>query len=67
VGDEGKSKIVDLLTPNFDRVRYQGGHNASHHYANGRKPAAAAVGHPPPGSCVIGNGVVVDPRASPSG
>ena len=30
-GDEGKGKIVDLLTPGFDAVvRYQGGHNAGH-------------------------------------
>ena len=30
-GDEGKGKIVDLLTPHFDIVaRYQGGHNAGH-------------------------------------
>ena len=38
-GDEGKGKIVDLLTPHFDIVaRYQGGHNAGHTvYVNGRK------------------------------
>ena len=38
-GDEGKGKIVDLLTPNFSFVaRYQGGHNAGHTvYVNGRK------------------------------
>jgi adenylosuccinate synthase len=38
-GDEGKGKIVDLLTPNFSIVaRYQGGHNAGHTvYAGGRK------------------------------
>ncbi len=38
-GDEGKGKIVDLLTPAFDIVaRYQGGHNAGHTvYVNGRK------------------------------
>jgi adenylosuccinate synthase len=30
-GDEGKGKIVDLLTPSFGVVaRYQGGHNAGH-------------------------------------
>ena len=30
-GDEGKGKIVDLITPAFDAaVRYQGGHNAGH-------------------------------------
>jgi adenylosuccinate synthase len=38
-GDEGKGKIVDLLTPRFDIVaRYQGGHNAGHTvYVNGTK------------------------------
>jgi adenylosuccinate synthase len=38
-GDEGKGKIVDLLTPHFSIVaRYQGGHNAGHTvYASGRK------------------------------
>jgi adenylosuccinate synthase len=36
-GDEGKGKIVDLLTPHFSVVaRYQGGHNAGHTvYVNG--------------------------------
>jgi adenylosuccinate synthase len=67
-GDEGKGKIVDLLTPNFDIVaRYQGGHNAGHTvYANGRKFVLRLL---PSGilhdgiTCVIGNGVVVDPQA----
>jgi adenylosuccinate synthase len=67
-GDEGKGKIVDLLTPNFSIVaRYQGGHNAGHTvYANGRKFVLRLL---PSGilhdgvSCVIGNGVVVDPQA----
>src|SRR5207248_2118320 len=38
-GDEGKGKIVDLLTPHFSIVaRYQGGHNAGHTvYVSGRK------------------------------
>ena len=38
-GDEGKGKIVDLLTPHFSIVaRYQGGHNAGHTvYVNGKK------------------------------
>ena len=38
-GDEGKGKIVDLLTEKFDMVvRYQGGHNAGHTViVNGRK------------------------------
>jgi adenylosuccinate synthase len=67
-GDEGKGKIVDLLTPNFSIVaRYQGGHNAGHTvYANGRKFVLRLL---PSGIlhegivCVIGNGVVVDPLA----
>jgi adenylosuccinate synthase len=67
-GDEGKGKIVDLLTPNFSIVgRYQGGHNAGHTvYANGRKFVLRLL---PSGilhkdiTCVIGNGVVVDPGA----
>ncbi|MFQ5721229.1 MAG: adenylosuccinate synthetase, partial [Candidatus Aminicenantales bacterium] len=38
-GDEGKGKIIDLLTPAFDIVaRYQGGHNAGHTvYVQGKK------------------------------
>src|SRR5687768_9123650 len=67
-GDEGKGKIVDLLTPHFSIVcRYQGGHNAGHTvYANGRKFVLRLL---PSGilhdgiTCVIGNGVVVDPAA----
>src|ERR687888_1560797 len=67
-GDEGKGKIVDLLTPHFSIVaRYQGGHNAGHTvYANGRKFVLRLL---PSGilhdgiTCVIGNGLVVDPQA----
>src|SRR5215210_4457245 len=67
-GDEGKGKVVDLLTPNFSIVaRYQGGHNAGHTvYANGRKFVLRLLpsGILHPGiTCVIGNGVVVDPQA----
>ena len=67
-GDEGKGKIVDLLTPRFDIVaRYQGGHNAGHTvYVNGTKFVLRLIpsGILHPGvSCVIGNGVVVDPAA----
>src|SRR5882724_6115585 len=67
-GDEGKGKIVDLLTPNFDIVaRYQGGHNAGHTvYVNGTKFVLRLIpsGILHPGvTCVIGNGVVVDPQA----
>jgi adenylosuccinate synthase len=67
-GDEGKGKIVDLLTPRFDIVaRYQGGHNAGHTvYAAGTKFILRLIpsGILHPGViCVIGNGVVVDPQA----
>ncbi|HEX7085865.1 MAG TPA: adenylosuccinate synthase [Vicinamibacterales bacterium] len=67
-GDEGKGKIVDLLTPRFAIVaRYQGGHNAGHTvYVRGQKFVLHLI---PSGilhqgvTCVIGNGVVVDPQA----
>jgi adenylosuccinate synthase len=67
-GDEGKGKIVDLLTPHFSIVaRYQGGHNAGHTvYVNGTKFILRLI---PSGilhagvTCVIGNGVVIDPQA----
>lgn len=67
-GDEGKGKIIDLLTPSFDIVaRYQGGHNAGHTvYSNGKKVILHLI---PSGIlhrdklCLIGNGVVIDPKA----
>src|SRR5512144_2924732 len=67
-GDEGKGKVVDLLTPRFDIVaRYQGGHNAGHTvYVKGTKLVLRLI---PSGilhdniTCVIGNGLVVDPQA----
>src|SRR5215472_9444763 len=67
-GDEGKGKIVDLLTPNFSIVaRFQGGHNAGHTvYVKGAKFILRLIpsGILHPGiTCVIGNGVVVDPIA----
>src|SRR3954465_11746800 len=67
-GDEGKGKIVDLVTPHFSLVaRYQGGHNAGHTvYVNGKKFVLRLIpsGILHPGvTCVIGNGVVVDPKA----
>jgi adenylosuccinate synthase len=67
-GDEGKGKIVDLLTPHFSIVaRYQGGHNAGHTvYVNRTKFILRLIpsGILHPGvTCVIGNGVVVDPQA----
>jgi len=67
-GDEGKGKIIDLLTPAFAIVaRYQGGHNAGHTvFVNGRKFVLhlipSGILHPDV-TCVIGNGVVVDPEA----
>jgi adenylosuccinate synthase len=67
-GDEGKGKIVDLLAPHFSLVaRYQGGHNAGHTvYVNGAKFILRLIpsGILHPGiTCVIGNGVVIDPQA----
>ena len=71
-GDEGKGKIVDLLAPHFDIVtRYQGGHNAGHTVIIRRDGVDHKfVLHLIPSGithrgkiCVIGNGVVVDPRA----
>ena len=67
-GDEGKGKVVDLLTRHFSIVaRYQGGHNAGHTvYAGGKKFVLRLL---PSGilhegiTCVIGNGLVVDPQA----
>jgi adenylosuccinate synthase len=67
-GDEGKGKIVDLLTAHFDIVaRYQGGHNAGHTVIiSGRKYVLhlipSGILHPQK-QCVIGNGVVIDPIA----
>jgi adenylosuccinate synthase len=67
-GDEGKGKIVDLLTPAFDAVaRYQGGHNAGHTvYSGGKKIVLHLIpsGILHPGKlCLIGNGLVVSPAA----
>ena len=67
-GDEGKGKIVDLLSPSFEIVaRSQGGHNAGHTvFVNGEQFILHLI---PSGilhegvTCVIGNGVVVDPIA----
>jgi adenylosuccinate synthase len=67
-GDEGKGKIVDLLTNHFDIVaRYQGGHNAGHTVIiNGKKFVLhlipSGILHPQK-ICAIGNGVVIDPIA----
>jgi adenylosuccinate synthase len=66
-GDEGKGKIVDLLTARHDViVRYNGGANAGHtvvvgdqRYAQHLIPSGILY---PDKLCVIGNGVVVDPE-----
>ena len=65
-GDEGKGKIVDVLTPRYDVVtRFQGGPNAGHTLEfNGEKYVLRSI---PSGIFqggkvnVIGNGVVLDP------
>ena len=67
-GDEGKGKIVDLLTDKATMVvRYQGGHNAGHTLViDGEKTVLHLI---PSGilrknvQCVIGNGVVLSPEA----
>lgn len=66
-GDEGKGKVVDLLTPQFDAVvRYNGGANAGHSVVvKGERYALHLVpsGILSPGkAAIIGNGVVVDPE-----
>ncbi|MFK7846148.1 MAG: adenylosuccinate synthase [Rhodothermales bacterium] len=67
-GDEGKGKIVDLLSKESDIVaRYQGGANAGHTICWGDKTVVLHL--VPSGifnedtTCVIGNGVVIDPVA----
>ena len=67
-GDEGKGKVVDLLTDKASYVvRYQGGHNAGHTLViNGEKTVLHLI---PSGvlrdgvKCIIGNGVVLSPEA----
>lgn len=67
-GDEGKGKVVDLLAENADIVaRYQGGANAGHTVCIGEKTYVlhlipSGIFHPHI-TCVIGNGVVIDPAA----
>ncbi len=68
-GDEGKGKIVDLLAADADIVaRYQGGANAGHtiKLPDGREFVLhlipSGIFHPDV-TCVIGNGVVIDPVA----
>ncbi len=66
-GDEGKGKLVDLLTQHADVVvRFQGGNNAGHTLVVGGEKTVlhlipAGILHPGK-SCVIGNGVVADPE-----
>ena len=66
-GDEGKGKIVDLLTEYADVVvRFQGGNNAGHTLVVGGEKTVlhlipAGILHPGK-ACVIGNGVVFDPE-----
>lgn len=67
-GDEGKGKLVDLLTDRVAAVvRYQGGHNAGHTLiVNGKKTILRLIpsGILRPGvDCLIGNGVVLSPTA----
>ncbi len=66
-GDEGKGKITDLLAERADAVvRFQGGNNAGHTIVRGGEEfklhlMPSGILHPGK-TCVIGNGVVVDPR-----
>ena len=62
-GDEGKGKVIDLLTKQAEAVvRFQGGHNAGHTLViNGQKTVLHLI---PSGifndaQCIIGNGVVL--------
>jgi adenylosuccinate synthase len=67
-GDEGKGKLIDILSEKVDiTVRYQGGNNAGHTVIVGDKeyifhliPSAILR---PKKTCVIANGVVIDPKA----
>jgi adenylosuccinate synthase len=67
-GDEGKGKLVDLLTAEADVVaRYQGGNNAGHTVVIEGKQhilhlIPSGILHPGK-KCIIGNGVVIDPAA----
>jgi len=66
-GDEGKGKVVDLLTQDADVVvRFQGGNNAGHTLVVGGEKTVlhlipSGILHPGK-TCVIGNGVVADPE-----
>ena len=66
-GDEGKGKVVDLLTAHASRVvRFQGGNNAGHTLVVGGEKSIfhlipSGILYPDK-RCLIGNGVVVDPE-----
>jgi adenylosuccinate synthase len=66
-GDEGKGKITDLLAERADAVvRFQGGNNAGHTIVHGGQTyklhlMPSGILHPGK-LCVIGNGVVIDPK-----
>jgi adenylosuccinate synthase len=67
-GDEGKGKVTDLLAEQAQVVaRYQGGNNAGHTVIVGQQTLKLHLIpsgiHRPGVLCVIGNGLVVDPRA----
>lgn len=67
-GDEGKGKVIDIYAPKVDIIaRYQGGNNAGHTVVIGEDEF---ILHLIPSGilhkdkiCVIGNGVVIDPKA----
>ena len=67
-GDEGKGKVIDLLSSDADLiVRYQGGNNAGHTVINGDEEfifhlIPSGLLHPGK-TGLIGNGVVIDPAA----
>ncbi len=66
-GDEGKGKIIDILAKDYDViVRYQGGGNAGHTLIIGDEKFVfhlipSGILHPDK-KCVIGNGIVLDPK-----
>jgi adenylosuccinate synthase len=65
-GDEGKGKVTDLLAERADSiVRFQGGNNAGHTIMRGGETfklhlVPSGILHPGK-TCIIGNGVVIDP------
>ncbi|HVR70335.1 MAG TPA: adenylosuccinate synthetase, partial [Vicinamibacteria bacterium] len=67
-GDEGKGKVVDLLTHKVQVVaRFNGGHNAGHTIQTGKEQfvlhlVPAGILHPGI-LCVMGSGMVIDPWA----